>query len=273
MFRDVFEEQIFFITTRITLSDKATNEKSIGTGFIVKVPIINDPAISVVLLISNKHVFKNYKNKIEFSLHKRDIVDRNIPIIEEMINFSLKDFAELYYEHPDKDVDLACVNISSIDSNNAFYKNINIEMFSTCDEKELLPGNEVWFIGYPENRYDVIHNLPILRKGFIASIPHIDYNGKKQIVIDAQVFPGSSGSPVFTDIDGKYKLVGVVSETMIRNEKLHEVTTTVENQVQQIIGLGLIQKSILVKELIDYVIQERTDKLSRIVNNLTPAST
>ena len=190
-----------------------------------------------------------------------------------MIKFSIKDFPELYYEHPDQDVDLACINISIIDSKNAFYKHIYLEMFSTCDEAELLPGNEVWFIGYPENRYDVIHNLPILRKGFIASIPHIDYNGKKHIVIDAQVFPGSSGSPVFTNIDGKYRLVGVISETMIKNQKLQEIAAISDSQVQQIIGLGLIQKSTLVKELIDNVISERTDSISKIVNNLTHAST
>ena len=51
-------------------------------------------------------------------------------------------------------------------------------------------------------------------------MPNIDFNGKGQIVIDAQIFPGSSGSPVFVSWEGKYSLLGVVSQTMIRHSKL-----------------------------------------------------
>lgn len=38
--------------------------------------------------------------------------------------------------------------------------------------------------------------MPILRRGSTATHPCIDYNGKKEFMIDAACFPGSSGSPV-----------------------------------------------------------------------------
>lgn len=129
-------------------------------------------------------------------------------------------------------------------------------MFSDFSEDDLLPGADVWFIGYPENRFDTSHNLPILRRGHMASIPKVDFNDKKQFVIDAQVFPGSSGSPVFTVLGEKFKLLGVVTETMVRNEQLQSVPIGVALGVQQILGLGIVIKATVVKELIDHVTKE-----------------
>jgi hypothetical protein len=81
-------------------------------------------------------------------------------------------------------------------------------------------GQDVFFIGYPENRFDVTHNLPLLRKGCIASAPNVDFNGKRQFLIHAQVFQGSSGSPVFALTGGEFKIAGVISQTMIKNSTL-----------------------------------------------------
>ena len=58
---------------------------------------------------------------------------------------------------------------------------------------------------------------PWFGKGTLASMPTLDFNGKGEIVIDAQVFASSSGSPVFITWDRTYKLLGVVSKTMRRS--------------------------------------------------------
>ena len=39
--------------------------------------------------------------------------------------------------------------------------------------------------------------MPILRRGVTATHPNINYEGKREFLIDAACFPGSSGSPVF----------------------------------------------------------------------------
>mgnify|MGYP003291781313 CR=1 FL=1 len=59
-------------------------------------------------------------------------------------------------------------------------------------------GNKIVVEG--SYRYDKKNNLPLVRTGTIASHPRKDFNGLPQFVIDAQVFPGSSGSPVFIDM-------------------------------------------------------------------------
>ena len=56
---------------------------------------------------------------------------------------------------------------------------------------------EIVMVGYPNGIWDSVNNKPIFRKGVTATHPCIDYNGKKEFLIDAACFPGSSGSPVF----------------------------------------------------------------------------
>ena len=56
---------------------------------------------------------------------------------------------------------------------------------------------DILFIGYPTGIYDRYNNSPIARKGITATPIALDYEGKYQFLIDASIFPGSSGSPVF----------------------------------------------------------------------------
>jgi hypothetical protein len=264
---DKFEEQVFFTTVRITISQRSGEGASIGTGFIFQAPLNDDQNRTAILLISNKHVYGDTNQKIALNFHRRDPNDAARPLLGQTKSLEADEFSSVYSEHSDPDVDLACLNISIISQpdQEIFYKNLYPDMLSDFQEPDFLPGKEVWFVGYPENRYDIAHNLPILRKGSIGSVPKVDFNGRKQMVIDAQVFPGSSGSPVFTVLGGKYKLIGVVTETMTRHQQLQAIPVGVAAGVQQVLGLGIILKATLVKELIDTVTTKIRDELSKHV--------
>ena len=152
---------------------------------------------------------------------------------------------------------MACLNVSVIARANPFYKYIDNTLLKLIDYDKVAPGSDVLFVGYPENRYDVVNNLPLIRKGSIASMPSVDFNGKGQIVIDAQIFPGSSGSPVFVAWDDWYSLLGVVSQTMIRHSQLQALPANVQLVgVEQILELGIVIKQKHVRELIDYTVSE-----------------
>lgn len=150
-----------------------------------------------------------------------------------------------------------------------YNKHIPYDLLADFDEPELSIAENVYFVGYPAGRFDTSNNLPLMRIGMIASHPKFDFNGKPQFVIDAQVFPGSSGSPVYIDLTYEYfrngrivvgerklKLLGIVAQTMIRNNELQAVPSSTNYVTQEVMGLGIVFKSTAIKELVDSIPME-----------------
>ncbi len=260
---DKFEEQVFFTTTRINIPQANGTGTSIGTGFLYNAPLNDGTDRSVMLLISNKHVFQNPNGAISFTFNKRE--NESEPDLGNIHTFSGIEFTGIYTEHPNPEIDLACINASIIthEEHNVFYKHVTPDMISDFNEQNFVPGLDIWFVGYPANRFDVSNNLPLLRKGYVSSIPKVNFNSKEEFVIDAQVYQGSSGSPVFAAIDGKFKLIGVVTQTMIRHGMLQAIPTLQTGLgVEQTLGLGIVLKSTLLHELIN-------SATSKVIANLS----
>lgn len=250
-----FEKEISYVTARVEVLDPKTSLQSIGTGFFHETELNDGSGRKLTLMISNRHVFIDPKMQLSISLNRKDAAGN--PIYGNVRKFQQLGFTEQYYSHPDPSIDLACINASSVTHTDAFYKNLHDQFLEEPDHRAIFPGSEAIFVGYPANRYDQVNNLPLIRKGWISSMPEIDFNGKGQIVLDAQVFPGSSGSPVFASANGRYVLLGVVSETMIRHAKLQTIPANIQAAgVEQILGLGLIIKQRHVIELIDHAVAE-----------------
>ena len=235
-----FNHMAAYIATRVRTETLSENGPIVvtGTGFFYTTSLtLNDGAVrNKLLLISNKHVLCGGAGVMTIELNQEK--DDKTPDYGKVKTFTYSGFADRYFAHPDESVDLACVDVSELTQTDAFVRYINDSFLTPIDYLKVGLGSDVLFIGYPDDRYDTVNNLPLVRKGTLASMPDIDFNGEGKIVIDAQVFPGSSGSPVFIDWDGTYKLLGVISETMIRG--------------QQILGLGIVVKQRHVRELIDY---------------------
>jgi hypothetical protein len=258
---DFFEHQVCHLTARIFIQFK-NQSTSIGTGFLYMRQVPNHLDRSAILLISNKHVFSDTTGKLQISFNEK--LSNGEPDYGNIRNFQQDDFSTIYYEHPDMNVDLACVNISTIANTNIYFKNLHDSFLPPLNYESIPPGTNVIFVGYPENRFDVKNNLPIIRKGSIASLPQIDFNGRPQIVIDAQVFPGSSGSPVFVAEGGHYKLLGVVSETMIRHSQLQTIPAGHATYgVEQMLGLGIVIKQSKVIELIEHTLNLISEALTQ----------
>ena len=255
-----FQHYIPYTTAKIDI-EPPNAPKSIGTGFFYHTPLNDGSEYGITLLISNKHVFEDPQGKLIVTLNRKNENNKRAvdatPKFGDTLTFKMTGFDSLYFAHPDQEVDLACVNVSGITHTDAFYHFLFKEFLTPIDHNRVAVGSEVIFVGYPENRYDVVNNLPLIRKGSIASMPDIDFNGKGQIVIDAQIFPGSSGSPVFVEWGDKWSLLGVVSQTMIREAQLQTLPTNVQLGVQQILGLGIVIKQRHVQELIDHAVKEQ----------------
>lgn len=255
------QEQLLFTTLRIERLDAQGNVESIGTGFLLTHQVSEDAY--KVYLISNKHVLAGAVSiAITFTKSKDGEAD-----IGNAVRLPIANVAANVVDHPDPDVDIAiltCTNLFNLLPNQLYFKAATYDMLATFDEPELSVAENVYFVGYPDNRYDIANNLPLIRMGLIASHPKYDFNGKPIFIIDAQVFPGSSGSPVYIDLTyenmkngqivvGKrnIKLLGIVSATMVRNNQLKAIQTATNFVTQEVLGLGIVFKATAIKELID----------------------
>lgn len=245
-----FEEQLFFSTIRI----ERPGTGSMGTGFLVQVPSCIEGK-KYVFLVSNKHVLDDPSAETQISFHLND--NEGKPLLGETFNTSVIALERAYYASELPEVDLALINVSELfdlaktnTGKDINCRNLTLEIFSDYDEGDLVPGKDIIFIGYPNNRYDHKNYLPILRGGIIASIPKIDFEGKPQVLVDAQVFQGSSGSPVFTILNNRWVFIGVIFQTMIRSEEVISIDTLHRQFSQEVLGIGLMLKSTEVKKLI-----------------------
>lgn len=122
-----------------------------------------------------------------------------------------QNFEKFWILHPDDDVDLAIIPLSSLMKETS---ESGIQFHYTCISEKIIPSQslynsfssmeEIVMVGYPIGLWDESHNLPLFRRGTTATHPNILLNGKSEFLIDAACFPGSSGSPVFLLNIGTY---------------------------------------------------------------------
>ncbi|MEG2077489.1 serine protease [Chryseobacterium sp.] len=197
-------EKLIYSTVRIECETYAG--KTTGSGYFFAFKRTEVGFIPVI--ITNKHVIKNsIRGKIFFT--KADESDN--PIDTEKVDITINDFERRWIMHPDKDVDLCFLPFADIlnflekKGEKAFFIPLETTLIPSDEQiKEFNGIEEIIMVGYPNGLWDETHNKPIFRKGITASHPKYDYNGKKEFLIDAACFPGSSGSPVFLLYEGAF---------------------------------------------------------------------
>lgn len=197
-------EQLCFCTTRIETEDSNRNKYS-GTGFFFGLTV--DDGI-VPLLITNKHVVKGME-KGGFRITMSDAEGQPVYEQHEPVTWET-DFSKRWIFHPDPNVDLCVLPIAGLLDNvkqqgyEPFFRYLSDTMIPKhADLKSLDAIENVVMIGYPNGLWDSVNNMPIVRRGITATPVYLNYEGKREFVIDAACFPGSSGSPVLIcDIGG-----------------------------------------------------------------------
>ena len=158
-------------------------------------------------IITNRHVFQG---AVQFDFHYT-MADSDGLSTGKHERYSITDFSKVWIGHPDPDVDLAMVPIQPLLEHlsglgkRPFYINLAQGVIATPEMLATLsPIEDVTMIGYPNGLWDELNNLPIVRRGITATSAAGEYQGKKQFLIDAACFPGSSGSPVFIFNQGSF---------------------------------------------------------------------
>jgi Trypsin-like peptidase domain len=256
-------KQLLYTSVRIetTLRDGSTG---VGTSFVFRDAA--SPEGQQLFLVSNKHVVAKSETGTVFFMERS--ADGQ-PLLGEPFLVKSERFAHQWHGHPDDSVDIAVMPLSyqldMIGKGGAILHLRPVLSGEIADPSvfgNLDIATPVLFVGFPNGMFDEKHYLPIVRRGYVATSPDLDFNGRPVFLIDASVFPGSSGSPVFTVGDSliggtpALKLLGVISAVYTQSTdgtiSWRPVPT---NQVpvpsiNQMIDLGVVFKSRCIRETI-----------------------
>lgn len=263
-------KQLLYTSVRIETINFDGSRGS-GTSFVFQDAA--SPEGQQLFLVSNKHVVSDAESGLVFFTEQG--VDGR-PALGETFFLRNDGFAQQWHGHPDKSVDIAVMPLSwqlemiGKDGKKAFLRPVSLDDVATPSIFDNLDVSApILFVGFPNGMFDEKHYLPIVRRGYVATSPDLDFNGDPIFLIDASVFPGSSGSPVFTVGDNliggtpALKLLGVISAVYTqstdgciawRPAPTNQVPVPI---IEQMIDLGVVYKARCIRETISHFWSQR----------------
>lgn len=249
-----------------------------GTGFLVIRKIDNN--LGKVFLVTNKHVIHpnpEIREKAEYLTLFLNVRDKDGTVVGKSFQVPLKeDDQKLWRGHPSPPVDVVAVDITSLINSQRNIENqgADYSLFATpqiLKKEDITEGEEVLILGYPLGLVHSHLNSPIVRQGIVATkighrirvlLPSSSGEPRRVeipgFLIDAQIIPGSSGSPVVLKpvigrkVRGKIEMVtatpyllGIVSATE---------TTAIRMEgyaFPTLAGLGIAYDASTIKETIE----------------------
>lgn len=268
--------EAFLRSTVLVTFDVAPNSQSFGTGFFVFRPIQGDQGH--VFLITNKHVLppegvaKSIRIRVTLgSADKPSVRFAEVPIVGQNGKYlpNVK-------PHSKQGFDVAAVNVTeTIVKEGIQGAWLPVDLFSTpqrLKDENITVGDEIFLLGYPDAIFDARNVSPILRTGVIATVPLEGYAFNDALrakfgvpdridgfLIDANVFPGSSGSVVV--LKQQPTTIGPHGETVVSGaKKIPYVLGIVSGSIPisdtalgttQRMGLGIVYSADAIKSVID----------------------
>lgn len=273
-------EKLLFSTVKIrgegTKPENGSHFISEGTGFFYYVKRENK---IYPFLITNRHVIENcHEGIIRFSLNENGQPSNT------NYELTINNFSSLWYlpQNPETDIAVAPLKfilekVKNDTGKDPFICPIHSDIALTSSIADTLDAIEdITFIGYPNGLWDDIHNLPIIRKGISATPIAVDFKNLPVFLVDASVFPGSSGSPVFILNSGSFPsktgelmigdriiFLGILSRVYNKTKtgSLELVNTALSPiiTIQEEIDIGIVYKASLIDLVIDEYIAAKSN--------------
>ena len=249
-----------------------------GTGFLVIRKI--DLKQGKVFLVTNKHVIHfdpQIREKALFLRLYLNVREKEGTVTGKSFQIPLReDDQKLWREHPNPDVDVLAVDITSLINSQPNIENTGAEysLFATpavLRKEDITEGEEVLIIGYPLGLFSTRVYFPLVRQGIVASrigeksrirfhYPSGEIRNSEipGFLVDAAILPGSSGSPVVLkpiigrEVKGKVEmgmarpyLLGIISATETASIRMQE------SDFPALAGLGIVFDSMTIQETIE----------------------
>ncbi len=219
-----------------------------GTGF-----FLSDPSRAATFFVSCWHIFEDageWKDgAFRIALHGLDQPSR-CPTNE--ISYCTLAYSQKIVF---KEEDLVAFKLDIGTLGQVFY--VWIPSFLIWDQADLNTigcFEEVALIGYPTGLWDRHNNLPVPRKGIVASPAALNWKGDEKGIHATPCFPGDSGGPVFgvnVSLEGQgrqYTLLGVHDSAYFNNHPVCKNDSDEEGKVYIPVPVGTyIKAQVLLK--------------------------
>lgn len=267
---ETLAEQLMFTT--VFVQGQCGSSHWIGTGFMYAV---GTDAGTAHFLVSNKHVLEEAEIlTVRMVKASADGLPMSGATETNILNFT----NDKFMGHPDPKVDVAVIPIAPLiedmhaKGNPPFFKSVSPEWCMTQESSaEFDAFEDITFIGYPDGIFDTHNFLPIMRSGTTAAPIEIDYQDAPAFLIDASVYPGSSGSPVFILSRGavverggtvnlgtsRVRCLGILAAVHVRQVEgsIAELPARLITTFDEPIGLGIVYKAWTFDECVDLVLE------------------
>lgn len=282
---ETIAEQLFFTTVRIdTTTNNDWDRCGTGTGFFIS-HVIND--VDYRFIVTNKHVVNGMtKGRLSFhrSMAGQPVLGDGFTLVVPTLNWT-----NLWFGHPDPSIDIAICPLVPLlqfmreqHGVEVFFRSLPTTIIPTKEQlKELDALETVTFLGYPQGVWDRKNLLPVARRGTTASPIDVDFERTPRFIIDASVFGGSSGSPVFILNQGswatkqgglvsgsRFFFVGVIAAVYQQTHMNEIVSVPIPTQVQPMavqrenLNLGIVFKAHTVTDTVEAFLKTYNDDTS-----------
>ena len=228
-----FDKDLYGLTTLIECG--TTKFKSQGSGFYYNEISPKDPnvdggqwrKIRGTYLITNRHVALPKINECEvlpdhFVFNLREVINDKVEWVPIILN--QEQLKQRLLLHNNNDVDVVAIKVDDVIielvSHNTDRKfiiggSLNNDNLPINSPIEIDVTSDIIVASYPRGYYDIANKFPIVKSGIISSGWGLHFNNMPTFLIDAQLFPGSSGGLVIS----KPTNIAMIDGQLMHSEK------------------------------------------------------